>query len=244
MASLQSLLESSEIISQGAEAKVYKGYLTSPPTDPVLIKYRFPKKYRHPQLSAQLTRTRITSEARALARCVRSGVRVPDVRLVDVDSGIIAMEWINGKSIRFLLGDYEGDSGTHNSSVGETLENYDISEGQLMVMMGVALARMHQADIIHSDLTTSNMMLTSNFGNPELVLIDFGLSFQSGLVEDKAVDLYVLERAFASTHPESESLFAAVLESYAAELGSKVWSPIGKRLEDVRLRGRKRSMVG
>ena len=29
-------------------------------------------------------------------------------------------------------------------------------------------------------------------------------------MEDKAVDLYVLERAFASTHPNSEPLFASV----------------------------------
>jgi tRNA A-37 threonylcarbamoyl transferase component Bud32 len=43
------------------------------------------------------------------------------------------------------------------------------------------------------------------------VLIDFGLSYVSSLVEDKAVDLYVLERAFASTHPDSEPWFDAVL---------------------------------
>lgn len=38
------------------------------------------------------------------------------------------------------------------------------------------------------------------------VVIDFGLSYNSSLAEDKAVDLYVLERAFLSTHPNSESL--------------------------------------
>jgi tRNA A-37 threonylcarbamoyl transferase component Bud32 len=32
------------------------------------------------------------------------------------------------------------------------------------------------------------------------VLIDFGLSFTSTLPEDKAVDLYVLERALLSMH--------------------------------------------
>jgi TP53 regulating kinase-like protein len=32
-------------------------------------------------------------------------------------------------------------------------------------------------------------------------LIDFGLSFMSNSVEDKAVDLYVLERALLATHP-------------------------------------------
>jgi hypothetical protein len=52
------------------------------------------------------------------------------------------------------------------------------------------------------------------------------------MVEDKAVDLYVLERAFASTHPDSEPLFASVLSAYAAELGPKVWGAIHRRLED------------
>lgn len=37
------------------------------------------------------------------------------------------------------------------------------------------------------------------------VLIDFGLSYVSVMPEDKAVDLYVLERAFSSTHPNTEA---------------------------------------
>ncbi|KAG8909222.1 serine/threonine-protein kinase bud32 [Tulasnella sp. 408] len=92
---------------------------------------------------------------------------------------------------------------------------------------------MHAVDIIHGDLTTSNMMLRKSSGTDEieLVLIDFGLSYQSALVEDKAVDLYVLERAFASTHPESEPLFATVLDTYAEESG-KAWPGIKRRLDD------------
>ena len=94
-------------------------------------------------------------------------------------------------------------------------------------------------------------------------LIDFGLAYISTLVEDKAVDLYVLERAFSSTHPASESLFASILKAYEIETG-KEWKAIARRLDDgmyskyaspdvatyphtylvVRLRGRKRSMVG
>ena len=35
-------------------------------------------------------------------------------------------------------------------------------------------------------------------------MIDFGLSSNSSMVEDRAVDLYVLERAFLSTHPNSQ----------------------------------------
>ena len=45
-------------------------------------------------------------------------------------------------------------------------------------------------------------------------MIDFGLSFVSGKVEDKAVDIYVLKRAFISTHPGSEALFDKVLKKY------------------------------
>jgi tRNA A-37 threonylcarbamoyl transferase component Bud32 len=63
------------------------------------------------------------------------------------------------------------------------------------------------------------------------VLIDFGLAYTSSLTEDKAVDLYVLERAFASTHPESESMFSRVLEGYKGKMG-KEWTVIGRRLEE------------
>jgi TP53 regulating kinase-like protein len=89
-------------------------------TEHVLLKHRFHKHYRHPSLSQQLTRTRITSEARALARCSRSGVRVPSVRVVDLESGIIAMEWIEGYSVRNLLGD-EGEEGATTAADPEAL---------------------------------------------------------------------------------------------------------------------------
>ena len=63
------------------------------------------------------------------------------------------------------------------------------------------------------------------------VLIDFGLAYMSTLVEDKAVDLYVLERAFSSTHPQSEPLFAGVLKAYETKMG-KEWAAISRRLDD------------
>lgn len=63
-------------------------------------------------------------------------------------------------------------------------------------------------------------------------MIDFGLSFTSTLAEDKAVDLYVLERAFSSTHPGSEALFAEVMIAYEKKSGKKAWAEVGRRLED------------
>lgn len=63
-------------------------------------------------------------------------------------------------------------------------------------------------------------------------MIDFGLSFTSTLAEDKAVDLYVLERAFSSTHPGSEGLFEEVMVAYEKKMGKKAWKEVGRRLED------------
>ncbi|KAF5361437.1 hypothetical protein D9758_006166 [Tetrapyrgos nigripes] len=248
----QNLIESSHSISQGAEAKVYKAQLTSKST-PILLKYRFKKQYRHPSLDANLTRSRIAGEARALVKCLRSGVNVPGIRMVDASEGVLGIEWIEGKSVRKLLpGENEGDEEEEDQSDEDKLDalkEYGVSVDQLMSLIGTEIAKMHLADVIHGDLTTSNMMLrhpsgSGSSGTPtELVVIDFGLSYQSSLTEDKAVDLYVLERAFASTHPDSEPMFALVLSAYERRMG-KHWTAIKSRLDDVRLRGRKRSMVG
>ena len=62
-------------------------------------------------------------------------------------------------------------------------------------------------------------------------MIDFGLAYTSPLTEDKAVDLYVLERAFGSTHPESKTMFERVLAGYKEKVG-KEWPVIGRRLEE------------
>lgn len=250
------LIRSSALISQGAEAKVYRTTLHTG-GEPVLVKYRFSKQYRHATLDATLTRARVAGEARALLRCLRCGVSVPGLRFVDAASGALGIQWVDGKSVRSLLG--SGDEGEETyreeDEDGAPVEDedllaeYRVAKDALMAMVGTEIAKMHLADIIHGDLTTSNMMLrhpssiTTSPGIHQLVLIDFGLAYTSTLAEDKAVDLYVLERAFASTHPESEPLFSSVLDAYKRKMG-KDWPAIGRRLEDVRLRGRKRSMVG
>ena len=54
--------------------------------------------------------------------------------------------------------------------------------------------------------------------------------------------LYVLERAFLSTHPNTEELFKIILESYRKKANKA--EEVIKKLDEVRLRGRKRTMVG
>ncbi|BGP12168.1 hypothetical protein JCM10213_004734 [Rhodosporidiobolus nylandii] len=296
---LAALVGRGKLIKQGAEAKVYRTTLyptptlttsssavelspasssAPPPPAQILLKHRFPKAYRHPHLDTLLTRQRLQSEARALVRCQKAGVRVPGLRVVDVRQGCVGMEWVEGWSVREVLGGgQEGDElpfdeeeeepeedEAEEEDVGEMLRRRGVDEDTMLRLIGREIAKMHLADIIHGDLTTSNMMVRL-LDSPrpgrenevfEVVIIDFGLSTSSPMHEERAVDLYVLERAFASTHPVmpgSEPHFDRVLEGYrgameeaegrkAAKKGT--WEGTWKRLEEVRLRGRKRSMVG
>lgn len=113
----------------------------------------------------------------------------------------------------------------------------------LAQQVGAAIGKMHDADIVHGDLTTSNLMVQDKEdGTSQVVVIDFGLGMMKPTIEDKAVDLYVLERAFISTHPESEYVVAAVLESY--RFSCRQGTTILVRLDQVRMRGRKRDMLG
>ncbi|KAK7529580.1 kinase-like protein [Phyllosticta citribraziliensis] len=160
--------------------------------------------------------------------------------------------------------DGDGDGALDKSRVPELWD--------LMARVGRAVGRMHAVGVVHGDLTTSNLMLRTPSSSPSssppssttqnhhhqqspdaaastqvlagtVTIIDFGLASQTIQDEDKAVDLYVLERAFGSTHPAAEPLFHEVLRAYR-DAGGKAATAVLKRLDEVRLRGRKRSMVG
>ncbi|GAA5923812.1 serine/threonine protein kinase BUD32 [Sporobolomyces koalae] len=260
-----------QLIRKVVEQKVYRTDLY--PECPILIKHRFPKRYRHATLDRDLTLKRLQSEARNLAKCLRVGVTVPSLKLVDARAGMLGLEWIEGYSVRQVLGggqeedeipppnDQDQDDQTEQEEepdFEQLLHEHQVSQEDMLLAIGTEIAKMHAAEIIHGDLTTSNMMirfLSSSSRSFEIVLIDFGLSSASPMAEDKAVDLYVLERAFASTHPvhtdEGErDHFEVVLEGYEAQTrrgskkGAEVWDKVWTRLELVRMRGRKRSMLG
>lgn len=117
--------------------------------------------------------------------------------------------------------------------------------------MGVTVAKMHAAGIIHGDLTTSNILVERTASNANqdvdvssssLCLIDFGLSHVETSAEDKGVDLYVLERALTSTFSSIPWFFEELLQSYRSTYGGG--EEVFIKLEEIRLRGRKRTMVG
>ena len=111
------------------------------------------------------------------------------------------------------------------------------------MLTGCTVAKLHFHGLIHGDITTSNILVIEKQDIVEVIMIDFGLSFQEGVSEDKGVDLYVLERAFLSTHPNTEDLFAEIMAAYKSKIG-KQSGDIIKKFEEIRMRGRKRTMVG
>lgn len=114
---------------------------------------------------------------------------------------------------------------------------------KLSTEIGRVIGKLHVNNIIHGDLTTSNMLLKyKNDNEYELFLIDFGLSYIKSSDEDKAVDLYVLERALTSKHNNINWFFDNILSNYAKF--NKVNEKVIRKLSEVRSRGRKRNMEG
>ena len=114
-----------------------------------------------------------------------------------------------------------------NSNCHTSANVYSDYHLHLAASVGRAVAALHAADIVHGDLTTSNIMIR-NCSTQSVALIDFGLGSMQAVPEDKAVDLYVLERALLATHPGSEPLVARVMEAYAA-----MYAPGAQAAEDL-----------
>ncbi len=220
---------SGEKIAQGAEGAVYRiSFLGRS----AIRKVRFPKLYRHPDLDRRLTTRRLAQEARTMLRLRKEGLNVPSVYYVDCKKHAIVMEDIGGITLREFLRSQQG------SSMG----------AQVMAKAGVAVAKMHLADLVHGDLTTSNIIVWDKAGShdsapgAQIYLIDFGLSSSNGTDEDIAVDLYVLERAIISAHSATAP---ALNQSFLEAYGDVMARPsVLSRLEEVRARGRKRDMSG
>lgn len=227
-ANLEAMAETEwTLISQGAEAKVFETDFSG---RACIVKERVKKSYRLPVLDKKLSHRRLVQEARCILKCRRAGVLTPCIFLVDEDKSRLYLEKVPGGSLKdYLRRAYKQDPQYGEQALKKAYQ------------IGEAIAKMHDADIVHGDLTTSNMMLSSDDAT-DVTMIDFGLANSQPLPEDKAVDLYVMERAFNSTHVNSELLVAEVLRAYRAK--SRRSDAIFQKLSQVRLRGRKRTMVG
>ena len=215
-------MEGAVLVGQGAEARLWE---TTYLQRHVYVKERFKKEYRTNELDAKLSLERLKQEAKGLIRARKLGVLTPVLYLVDYPTKSLYLEKVEGRRVKEML-----------SENAMTMEQRRV----LLERIGVAVATMHDGNLNHGDLTTSNMLVRSD--DDALILIDFGLSYFSSEAEDKAVDLYVLERAIMSAHAELSDVFRTILDAYQKK--TRNWSRVFPKYEAVRMRGRKRLMIG
>jgi N6-L-threonylcarbamoyladenine synthase/protein kinase Bud32 len=189
------------LIAKGAESNIIKSSYLG---EKAVIKDRIAKSYRISEIDDKIRRARTKEEAKLLSDAKRAGVRTPILYDIDLKRKAIVMEEIEGKMIK------------------------DVIDDNLAFRMGAEISKLHSADIIHGDITTSNVMLSGD----DLVFIDFGLGRYSQLREDRAVDLLVLKKSLQSIdYNLALRYFDLVLKGYGDEL-------IVKAIEDIESRGR------
>ncbi len=170
-----------KIIQQGAEAIITL-------KNNQILKDRIKKSYRLSVLDDKLRKSRTKSEAKIIDK-LKNIIFVP--KIISTEKNQIIMQYIDGKKL------------------SEHLENLDYQK--ISKQIGQAITKLHNQDIIHGDLTTSNMILKTN----KLYLIDFGLGFHSHKIEDKAVDLHLLKQALEAKHFKiADTCIAIILKNY------------------------------
>jgi len=194
-------------LAQGAEAVLFRDRGR-------ILKERLSKSYRLPQIDESLRKFRTRREAKILKRLEELNFPAPRLHEFCDKRMNIFMDFIPGEQLKEIIED-----------------DFQI----LAEEIGRKVALLHKNNIVHGDLTTSNMIKHEE--TRELNFIDFGLSFFSDKVEDKAVDLFLLERALESKHyriyPE---VFEKVVESYRENYPEA--ERVLERLEKVKGRGR------
>ena len=201
-----------KLIAEGAEAKIYL-------ENDLIIKERIPKDYRIKTIDDSLRKSRTRKELKILDKASNI-INVPKLHSSSSEKDFkIVMEFIDGKKL------------------AESLDSFSDKERvSICHEVGKQAAIMHNNNIIHGDLTTSNMILKNN----KVFFIDFGLGFISDQIEHKAVDLHLIEQALESKHyTHFKSSFNAVIESYKKY--SNKSKDILDRLSKVEGRGRYKS---
>ncbi|MFY9873504.1 MAG: Kae1-associated kinase Bud32 [Candidatus Nitrosopolaris sp.] len=203
------------IAASGKRVLIKKGaeaniYITKWYGKKAIVKIRAAKPYRHSFMDTQIRRRRSVNEAHMLSVAKIAGVPCPFVYFMDPVRCEIVMEFIAGQNAK------------------------EIMNGDLSLQMGKYAGLLHLKNIVHGDLTTSNFIVSSR-----LVLLDFGLSFYSERLEDKAVDVRLIKEIFNSAHFSIHaSLFENFLTGYLDIMGEKPIRKILEKVSDIEGRGR------
>jgi len=200
-----------KLIARGAEAELYEDKDS-------ILKKRVKKDYRIEEIDVPLRRSRTKREAKVIGKLNSIGISCPSVGMVDLENTSLSIERIKGIKLRDKLNQ----------------RNYP----KLCKEVGKTIAKMHNEEIIHGDLTTSNMIFETK--SKKVFLIDFGLSFFSSKVEDKAVDIHLFRQALESKHNSFwEKGFRYFMQGYKSN--SENYDEILTRFDKVENRGRNKS---
>ena len=208
------------------------------------------------ELDKKLTKERMLSESRNILRASKKGIKVPTIYFVDLTERKIYMEYLeNSCQLKIIL---------QSIYSLPDISPYESLLEKISQDLGDMLSKLHSENLIHGDLTPSNILLkikddtgSDLLNNAEkliiekknyddMYLIDFGLSSvslsTSSALEDKAVDLYVLKRAMISSNPKSEELFDKAMNIYKNKCQNG--EEIINKYKNVEMRGRKKLCFG
>jgi TP53 regulating kinase-like protein len=202
-----------KLLQQGAEAKILLNERNN-----LIIKDRIKKSYRLRELDEKIRSQRARSEAKLLLKA--SSIipcPAPFIQPSIKGSTKIKMPFIQGKKL------------------SEHLDSFSLEkQKEICEQIGKSVAKLHNADIIHGDLTTSNMIFVEKEG--KIFFIDFGLGFISKKIEDRAVDIHLLKQALEAKHFKHwQNLFNSFIKGYKENKDSK---KVLERLKAVEKRGR------
>lgn len=128
-----------KIIAQGAEAKIIL-------SNNFIIKDRIKKSYRLLELDERIRKLRTRSETKLLEKASKI-INVPIPEKSQEPTKI---------KIPFIKGE----------KLSENLDNFPLEKQKTICKtIGQEIGKLHDADIIHGDLTTSNMILVNDFKN-------------------------------------------------------------------------------
>jgi len=207
---------SQTLLKKGAEASLF---LARWHGRKVIVKTRFRKKYRPAELDTKIRSYRTAHEPQLMHEAKKAGVPTPTIFLVDLKNAAITMEFVEGKQVKQLL------------AIVSKKERQELG-----VKIGELIGKIHKHGVIHGDLTTSNMILSSE---GKIFLVDFGLGEKNTELEARGVDLHLMKRALQSTHYEfADECFRNVLKGYSAVLGGEDAEKVFEKIREIERRGR------